>query len=248
MVSLRALQQGGSNLTTYTDNLLRDEFAPKNNLFDKLTRGGVGLVDQLSTAAVNPVLSASLIGAQSFGNQYRNTKSAGGSDTEAFVSSAILGGGEAILEKLGLDKITGGAGSKVLTRIIKSMITEGSTEALQQILENKVAQETYDPKRNLFDGVKDAAIVGGTLGGAATGAISSYQAATTKGTQTQQTKITEKSETPRDIANRAEQAIGIKQTSLEQSGGKKRGFYNNIVDKVSNVANTTVGNLSNFQI
>jgi hypothetical protein len=221
-----ALIASSADLTDQTDRLLKDGWSPTGGTADALIRGGVGMVDQIANAAVSPVASAGLIGAQSYGNQYRNTVEGGGTFDQANKSGLILGAGEAALEKVGLGRIMKGGG-RLTTRLVTSALTEGATEASQTALENKVAQKTYDPNRSLSEGVAQSALVGGILGGAASGgmsAVNRYSGDSGKKQlqqDTQKAKQVAKSVTPDAVLDKRLSEDNVSYQAVQQSAQQK---------------------------
>lgn len=112
------------------------------------------------------------------GFAYQEARSAGATEKEAQKTSSIVGTINGVLEMLPigrvLNKIPGGKQVKrnifnrVIREFVKQGIYEGSTEAIQEIVNNAFQQE-YNENRGLFDGVMEALvggmIAGGVLGG-----------------------------------------------------------------------------------
>lgn len=177
------LINGGGQLRDWTAP--KDDFAANGSLLDSAIRTGVAIPKQIAEYAANPLYSMANTYADVSTNQYRNAVAAGVDPNKAYDTAAILGGGSAALEKIGLDKVLKGAGVGVLRRIGTSMLTEGATEGAQQALENKIAQQTYDPTRGLLKGVPQAAGMGAAFGGAIRGGVEGVNVAANPVTRTQ---------------------------------------------------------------
>jgi hypothetical protein len=106
-------------------------------------------------------------------NQYQNSRNAGVNEAVAFGSAIGLGAGSAALERVGLGKIVkpGKLTTNLVSRTVGAGLTEGATEGGQQLLENTVAKNTYDPNRSYTQGVAQATLAGGLLGAGARGSI-----------------------------------------------------------------------------
>lgn len=127
--------------------------------------GSVGLLTKSTLGA------AAAMGGIEAKDAYNEAVEAGESPAKGaglFILSAI---GNTALEKLPLDGIISGKG---FTSIAKGVLTEGSQEGTQQVFQNAVAKYGYDDTRNLYEGIVEALVVGGIMGGA----VSSVVAAT----------------------------------------------------------------------
>ncbi len=176
------LINGGGQLRDWTAP--KDEFAANGSLLDSAIRTGVAMPKQIAEYVANPLYSMANTYADVSTNQYRNAIAAGVDPNKAYDTAALLGAGSAALEKIGLGKVLGGTGRTAVRRIGGSLLTEGVTEGAQQALENKIAQQTYDPTRGLFQGVPQAAGMGAVFGGAITGGAEGFNAVTNPVTRT----------------------------------------------------------------
>lgn len=92
-----------------------------------------------------------------------------GTKLQAVIGTGVVAGG---LEFVPIFAIFGKAGGKkLISRILKGMIAEGSTEGAQELVANAFAQAGYDPDQRMVDGVVES-IVGGVLLGGGMGTIS----------------------------------------------------------------------------
>jgi len=93
-------------------------------------------------------------------------------DREFARTQLMVAGINTWLEKLGVDKITNAKG---LLGIVGSALTEGTTEGLQELVQNIAKKLAWRPKQDLTEGILPS-----IMGGAGTGASASsaYQAAT----------------------------------------------------------------------
>ena len=92
---------------------------------------------------------------------------------QATMQTAMI---NAVLEKAGLDRVLGAQG-KGLKGVVKAMLGEGGTEALQQVNTNLAALLAYDEGRELLEGVVSSFMGGvGAGGGAATAAAAAGKA------------------------------------------------------------------------
>ena len=92
-----------------------------------------------------------------------------GTKLQAVIGTGVVAGA---LEFVPIFAIFGKAGgSKLVSRVIRGMIAEGSTEGAQELVANAFAQAGYDPDQRMVDGVVES-IVGGVLLGGGMGTIS----------------------------------------------------------------------------
>jgi len=99
--------------------------------------------------------------------EYEAAKKAGASDEDAFkvllknyfIGTASAAPAEGMLMRL--NTMTGGSFAK---QAAVSGLHSAATMVTQRVLSNSVAKADYDPERDPFWGVADAALVGGTLG------------------------------------------------------------------------------------
>ncbi len=140
---------------------------------------GLALATEVVTK--NPILATEVGLSTSYGlnanDVYVEARTAGLSDNEAMPLAMIGGSIMGALDVIPLERLIRktGLGSTVKKPLLK-MITEGMvdvaiqsgmegvTEGLQQIVQNAVAQ-TYNKHKDLFEGVKESAVVGALLGG-----------------------------------------------------------------------------------
>ncbi len=88
---------------------------------------------------------------------------------KAVIGTGVVAGG---LEIVPIFAVFGKVGAaKLISRVIKGMIAEGSTEGAQEIVANYFAKEGYDPDQELVQGVIES-IIGGVMLGGGMGAIS----------------------------------------------------------------------------
>ena len=80
---------------------------------------------------------------------------------QATMQTAII---NAVLEKAGIDRVLGAQG-KGLKGVVKAMLGEGGTEALQQVNTNLAALLAYDEGRELLEGVVSSFMGGAGAGG-----------------------------------------------------------------------------------
>lgn len=177
------LINGSNQLKNWTAP--KDNFAPTGSGLDTVIRTGVAIPKQIAEYVANPLYSAANTFADTASNQYRNSVAAGVDPNKAYDTSLILGGGSAALERIGLGKVLGNAGGTIVKRVGTSLLTEGTTEATQQLLENKIAQQTYDPNRSLGAGVLQAGGMGAIFGGTITGGVEGFNVATNPVARTQ---------------------------------------------------------------
>lgn len=149
---------------------------------DTLVRGGIGLAGDMVNS-LNPVTLAATTGKYftSSANDLARQMEATGkySPLQSFGAGTALGGVNAALERTGLNKITGGAGNKMInsgakaitTRLVKSGFTEGITEGAQQFVQNLAQNRLIDRNQGLMDGVAQSAAAGAILGAAGRGAV-----------------------------------------------------------------------------
>lgn len=149
-----------------------------------LSSFGIGVISGLITK--NPRIALSVGFSSTFvqetGSAYQDAKEYGVSDETAETVGTLTGLGSGLLETLPIFKFlerspTGDLAKKaILKNLTKNMIaqgvTEASTESMQQMLNNAVAQ-TYDENRSLFEGVKETFLISLPLG-AAPGGIQTF--------------------------------------------------------------------------
>jgi len=155
---------------------------PKNPEFegeffaDKLpsAAGTMGAM-ALSSIVGGPGLAAFEGVALGASGQYEAAIKADPENEEAALQAAGLGGLVGLTDFVPLmralkplERVSAGVRSRVvgaLVKVSKGVGEEAAQEALQGTLENMIAQGIYDPKRGLFDGVGEQALIGGILGG-----------------------------------------------------------------------------------
>lgn len=125
------------------------------------------------SAAGAPNLGAGLLAATEVAPEYTRMRELGMAEHEAMFNALIMGIGTYVLEKVGLQTLTGknAAANKLVERMGKTwyagavvnFATEGSQEAAQEIYQNAVRMG-YDGDATLFMGALEAGISGGLLG------------------------------------------------------------------------------------
>lgn len=118
--------------------------------------------------------------------EYEAAKRAGASDSEAFLVflKNIPGGMTEALPIANmftrLNKVTNSGLLNVLKEGTAQGLEEASQEAVQQYLTNKIAQGTYDPKRDLKDGILEGSSAGFIVGFIMPGAMNAMANMTTE--------------------------------------------------------------------
>lgn len=135
-----------------------------------LAEGGGNLVGQLALGGITgggAVPSISL-GVQSGGDTMGDIRMNGGSAKKALGIGIANGTTQAVLEKIGLDKVIGEGGEQVLKKFLVSSVSEGSQEFLQAIAQSG-AESTYKKVdwTQAFDSAVQQGFAGALLGGVA---------------------------------------------------------------------------------
>lgn len=144
---------------------------------------GLGALTALVTknpAAVTAVIFGSST-IQNAGDVYAEAKAAGADDETATSLGTAVGGINGMLDTIGIGKILesvpGGDALKstllkrVTRKVIESALTEGSTESIQQIIQNEGARLYYDHNRDILAGVPESAFFGALMGGVSAGGV-----------------------------------------------------------------------------
>lgn len=143
---------------------------------------GIGFAGSILTA--NPIIGLGLGFSSSFvqnaGGAYQDAKDYGVSDDKAEKVGFVTGTASALLESIPLGRLLtkspeGEIAKKAIIKevtksILKQGVLEGSTEGMQQLLQNAV-KETYNKDQSLFEGVPESFIVGGVMGGGSDAAV-----------------------------------------------------------------------------
>ena len=165
----------------WTKDLLNPEYIAKS-LTLNVPSFATGI---LTTAAVTFLTKNPIVGlssgfgtsyVQNAGDVYLEAKQNGADEQTARQVSNGVGIINAGLDTLGIGKvlnlIPGGkqARGQLVTQILKrvgeSMFAEGSTESLQQLIQNVTAKFYYDHQRDIFAGIPQSAFFGAIMGGA----------------------------------------------------------------------------------
>lgn len=158
--------------------------------------------------------------------EFEAAKRAGATDEKAFevFLSNIPGGTTEVIPIANmfgrLNKMTGNGVINAMKTMTAQGLEEASQEAVQQYLSNKVAQGTYDPKRDLTEGLLQGAGTGFIVGFLMPGIIASMDAMTD--VQKEETKkvleeILKKS--PEQNIKAPTDDLGVKQPETTQDGG-----------------------------
>jgi hypothetical protein len=155
-----------------------------------LLGGVIAAIGGTVAAGGNPVGGAVSAAAYGYslnaGSTYQEAKKSGVGEAESFIKGNTVGTINGILESLTPSKIVNKIPASAKKEISKSLVKfiaqqakkrgikilengtlEGTTEAIQQVVSNAVAQ-SYDKNRKLWDGIAEN-FVGGFLGGGAAG-------------------------------------------------------------------------------
>lgn len=159
---------------TLTDPVANAEFLkPKDptSTLSKLGSGASSLLISTAASAVNPGLGIGLLGMQSaggFGQEaYEQTGDFRKASNAATINAPIEGsleylGGKLVTSPLKRLGITGA--SNAVGRALINAASEGTEEGTQQLAQNIVAKNVYDPNRDITQGVAESALMGGGLG------------------------------------------------------------------------------------
>ena len=162
---------GKSNLT---DPVARADFLkPKDptSTLSKLGGGASSLATSAAASVINPAAGIGLLGLQSaggFGQEaYEQTGDFRKASTAASINAPIEGaleyvGGKLVTSPLKGLGITGA--SNIVGRSLINAASEGVEEGTQQLAQNIVAKNVYDPNRDITQGVAEGAALGGALG------------------------------------------------------------------------------------
>jgi hypothetical protein len=142
---------------------LAQSLDPVTKLASQPNRGIAGAVGMMSPALAGP--AGALVGGAGLmaGNEYSNAMDAGASTNDATAAGL---GGAAIGTATGLIPGNLGGIANPYIRTALGVARGAAIGGAQQAATNAVAQQTYDPKRPMMDGVGEMALIGGLLGGA----------------------------------------------------------------------------------
>lgn len=138
--------------------------------------GGAGVsVNALRSAPIAAVKKfllgvrggAGLAGLQEAGDKIRAAKEAGKSDLASFLTGLGAGATSAYSEQVGLDflgKPLNKVGGNLIGGIASRALTEGAQESLQTLASN-IWEKSYNPDKNLQEGVLESGVISGILGG-----------------------------------------------------------------------------------
>lgn len=105
---------------------------------------------------------------ESGANAYMEGLAGGLDDDEAWNRGAAVGAANALLERIGIGLLWKSAGKKIVNRVVRGFITEGSEEASQNISEDIIMNKVRG--KSIEDVLLDAAragLIGGVIGSAA---------------------------------------------------------------------------------
>lgn len=164
------LAQAGDNIARYTQPDFQGNFASRG-LGDSIVSGGIELLSDISNP-VSMTLAPFKYGTQTANELARGMESTGRfSPAQSFAAGTGLGAVSAILERTGLDKITGGAGTRAVRRIATSGAVEGLTEGAQQLTSNIATNRLVDRNQGILQGVPQSLAAGAILGSGIKGGI-----------------------------------------------------------------------------
>lgn len=124
----------------------------------------------ITLATKNPIAGAVSLGLTESSPDYINARQAGKSHDQASAIAGIETIGTTMLESLPLGKLLK-EGGKVVPRVIKGALREGTQEATQQAFQNLVAKIGFDKTRNLTEGIIESLIAGAGSGGLIGGVV-----------------------------------------------------------------------------
>jgi len=141
----------------------------------------LGTAVGLTIATKNPAAATAVFGLMAKSRTYEEATEAGKTPEEAKLISTLAGLTEGALEYVGISKFMKPVfGTKILGRAISRFATEATQEGLQEFGSNAWARIGYDQKRNLMQGVNEAVLIGGIIGGASSIAVSPFEKSTVK--------------------------------------------------------------------
>ena len=124
--------------------------------------------------AINPVVGTTLLFGMGVGEQTQRQEEAGIYGEDLSSDAALLAGGafQAVIERVGLDRILRRMPDVVKNRIMRRFTDiaatagiEGAQEGLEQAGQNLIEYAYYNPDARMFDGVQENAQLGGWAGG-----------------------------------------------------------------------------------
>ena len=136
--------------------------------FAHATGSGVVSIGEASAIALitkNPGLAGSVFGLQAAGDTFVNAKEQGLDDDTAIKYATVDGVLEAGLESLSLSKILKPGSGRSLRAVASSVLTEGSTEGMQEIKGNIIRKYKLGMDVEVMDNVLMSIGVGSLLGG-----------------------------------------------------------------------------------
>ena len=142
-----------------------------------VARGFGSLGANIALSMVSPAAGALGAVAQGQGQQAQDAIEKGATPeqiTRAAHLGTIAGATEfvdAALPFLGTPAKLAGLIGKVGARVLEGVFIEGGQEGLQQFIQNAIAKGIYKPDQDLKEGVGYNALIGGIVGGAATGVM-----------------------------------------------------------------------------
>lgn len=175
------LEEG--TLQPYRDVLAQQIQENNKILNDALGVQRDGLASELGGAvgSLGSIVGASVLGGhigatmaianmslESGANAYLEGLAGGLDDDEAWNRGAAVGAANAALERIGIGLLWKSAGKKLVNRVVRGFITEGSEEASQNISEDVIMNKVRG--KSIEDVLLDAAragLIGGIVGGAA---------------------------------------------------------------------------------
>lgn len=206
---------------------------------------GLGISTIVAITTKNPVLAYTAAFGTGFsqeaGESYNDAIKEGVTEKDARTVGMIVGTINGFLEGLFPgSKAVDLMGSKVIkqqffkeltTTVIKDVLKEGSTEALQEIVSN-VGRSTYEDNVNLLQGTKEAAFFGALMGGITSINTTTYQHLRSAGVKVNEDVVEELAEPEKIIiGEEAREGEKITEATKGVGGVSKIGKWIDSADK-----------------
>lgn len=172
------MQSGGANMSNEANEFLQNVFqtAKDTGVIKDLSTGvGQLLVDIASGSTLAGLRQANIV----FNDSYNFAKVNGASDLESFSKATANAVVQYLIEKSSMDMLLNPVAKTAITKAISGMITEGSEEGLQSLIDN-ITKWSNNNQIDIWDGVGYEAILGAILGGGASAVVSNVDGIPTK--------------------------------------------------------------------
>jgi hypothetical protein len=168
-VASQALQKGGETTENFGNSLVPARPGFENSMGRQVGSGVGSLLTILGVALATGGTGAAAFGGAMGAGQSASDARQAGADEDTQTIAAFYGIAPGMTDAIPIDRLLNNPVTKAgfasfLRAIGKQAATEGGQEAVQQIMQNMIAQNLYAPDRSMMDQVLDNFTSGGIVG------------------------------------------------------------------------------------